>query len=418
MNASVYLFSELNDTYIQYPDDHTVSIFKKFLVNAKSTTQIAIHRDGNLMYYSYIWKPQQTKYIGLCVVLNGLFIKDISALFSWFENTIKSVVNFYEQNNSVISVTKTYQNEEDIERFVESLRKEFNRLEPYAESLPAISFGTLKDSSKNFSVNNNQEEIVKSSYTNGYTYIKKWEKNDAYKPKQPQSNMSEQWITTGIIIGIVVIIFTIANNINRSNSSYSYDSVIVEDKDYYGNEDTYKNDHANKDTYEDDYADEDTYEEKANKFINRLNNSQLTEEVPIVATVVAKLIDKQRHCIYVLSSNKDGETLKFLHCFNLETNDVNTIHVPYQIEENNEQIADAKLIGDNLYVINTSYRLGNSVACLNTLTGKWSCFIPACADCNFVGNNQLKVTYSELVYEGECLADNVYDYETKFITLK
>jgi len=76
------------------------------------------------------------------------------------------------------------------------------------------------------------------------------------------------------------------------------------------------------------------------------------------------------------------------------------------------------MIGNNLYVINTSYRCGNSVACLNTLTGKWSCVVRACASAEFASNNRLKVSYAKIVYEGECLADNQYKYTDKVITLK
>ena len=92
MNVSVYLFGEFNSGYSQYPDDYASSIFQKFSANAKSTTQIAIHRDGNLVYYGYIRKLQQDRYIGLCVVLNGLILKRIDGLFSLFENTISNLV--------------------------------------------------------------------------------------------------------------------------------------------------------------------------------------------------------------------------------------------------------------------------------------------------------------------------------------
>lgn len=76
------------------------------------------------------------------------------------------------------------------------------------------------------------------------------------------------------------------------------------------------------------------------------------------------------------------------------------------------------MVGDNLYVVNTSYRCGQSVACLNTRTGKWSCVVRACASADFISNNRLKVSYAKLVYEGECLADNRYEYTDKVITLK
>ncbi|MDE6721150.1 MAG: hypothetical protein K2J84_03260 [Bacteroidaceae bacterium] len=281
MNASVYLFSELNSFYIQYPDDHTASIFKKFLVNAKSATQIAIHRDGNLMYYSYIWKPKQTKYIGLCVVLNGLVIKDIGALFYLFENTISNLVNkgmlvhsdkMDRMGNPIINNDKLYQNQEEIELLAESLREGFNRFELYAESLPPVSFGILKDSQKDFAINDNQEEILKSSYTNGYTYIYgpqgfnpiKSNSNkpvmqdndfefDALKQEQPQTNTSSELYETNyscmkrnfLIIGFgIIFIFIITLLCSIYNSS---------DENYYSSEDTYN--------YEEDYYDsEDTYD--------------------------------------------------------------------------------------------------------------------------------------------------------------
>lgn len=179
MNVSVYLFGEFNSGYSQYPDDYTSSIFQKFSANVKSTTQIAIHRDGNLMYYAYIRKFQQDRYIGLCVVLNGLMLVRIDGLFSLFENTIFNLVtngklvHFNEQGDLVTSVEKLYLNREEIELLTESLRAVFNRFEHYSTSLPAVSYGTSKDSCKDFVAADDQNEIIKSSYTYGYTYIYK-----------------------------------------------------------------------------------------------------------------------------------------------------------------------------------------------------------------------------------------------------
>ena len=55
----------------------------------------------------------------------------------------------------------------------ESLRAGFKRFEAYSATLPAVSYGTSKDSCKDFVVDDEQEEIIKSSYTNGYTYVYK-----------------------------------------------------------------------------------------------------------------------------------------------------------------------------------------------------------------------------------------------------
>ncbi len=180
MNVSVYLFGEFNSGYSQYPDDYTSSIFQKFSANVKSTTQIAIHRDGNLMYYAYIRKLQQDRYIGLCVVLNALMLVRIDGLFSLFENTIfylatnGKLVRFNRRDDLVTSMENLYLNKEDIEPLTEFLRAGFSRLEHDCTSLPAVSYGTSKDSCKDFVVDDDQDEIIKSSYTNGYTFIYKF----------------------------------------------------------------------------------------------------------------------------------------------------------------------------------------------------------------------------------------------------
>lgn len=179
MNASVYLFGEFNSGYSQYPDDYAAEIFKKFSANAKSTTQIAIHRDGNLMYYGYVRKLQSERYIGLCVVLNGLILTRLDSLFSLFEGTIANLVtkgmliHFDQQGELVTSVEKLYLNREQIDLVTESLRAGFGKLETYCKPLPPDSFATAKDSQKDFLVDAPHDDIIKSSYTNGYTYIYK-----------------------------------------------------------------------------------------------------------------------------------------------------------------------------------------------------------------------------------------------------
>jgi hypothetical protein len=179
MNATVYLFGEFNSGYTQYPDDYTSAIFRKFSENAKSTTQIVIHRNGNLMYYGYIRKLEQERYIGLCVVLNGLLLTRLDGLFSLFENTISGLVtkgqliHFNEQGDIVTKVEKLYMNKEEVDLLNESLRAGFNRFESNVRVLPAMSYHTFKDSVKDFVVDDDLNDIIKSSYTNGYTFVYK-----------------------------------------------------------------------------------------------------------------------------------------------------------------------------------------------------------------------------------------------------
>ena len=92
MNNDVYIFGEFNNGYNQYPDDYTKKIFETFYSNSESITQVCVHRYGNLMYYAYIRKLENSKYIGFCVVLNGSMLTKLSSLFSLFEKTIFELI--------------------------------------------------------------------------------------------------------------------------------------------------------------------------------------------------------------------------------------------------------------------------------------------------------------------------------------
>lgn len=227
--------------------------------------------------------------------------------------------------------------------------------------------------------------------------------------KQGLSKDTKIWLIAGSVVAVMLIIAIIIQN-GRSSNSQTYDSdyavadtdtVMVDDTDY--------------DTAVDNSQEQtpQSYDDKAENYIGGLDTD---------TRVVVSLTDDNRHCVYTLTEVEAGwGRVNSLYCHNLETGSTNIVNVPYKVEgeeEAGEQVADAKMVGDNLYVVNTSYRCGQSVACLNTRTGKWSCVVRACASADFISNNRLKVSYAELVYEGECLADNQYEYTDKVITLK
>lgn len=227
--------------------------------------------------------------------------------------------------------------------------------------------------------------------------------------KQGLSKDTKIWLIAGSVVAVMLIIAIIIQN-GRSSNSQTYDNdyavadtdtVMVDDTDY--------------DTAVDDSQEQtpQSYADKAENYIGGLDTD---------TRVVASLTDDDRHCVYTLTEVEAGwGRVNSLYCHNLETGSTNLVLVPYKVEgeeDNGEQVADAKMVGNNLYVVNTSYRCGQSVACLNTRTGKWSCVVRACASADFISNNRIKVSYAKLVYEGECLADNQYEYTDEVITLK
>ena len=228
-------------------------------------------------------------------------------------------------------------------------------------------------------------------------------------PRKGLSKDTKIWLIAGSVVAVMLIIAIIIQN-GRSSNSQTYDNdyavadtdtVMIDDTDY--------------DTAVDDSQEQtpQSYADKAENYIGGLDTD---------TRVVASLTDDERHCVYTLTEVELGwGRVNSLYCHNLETGSTNIVNVPYKVEgeeEAGEQVADARMVGNNLYIANTSYRCGQSVACLNTRTGKWSCVVRACASAEFTSNNRLKVSYAKLVYEGECLADNQYEYTDKVITLK
>lgn len=210
-------------------------------------------------------------------------------------------------------------------------------------------------------------------------------------------------------LAIILIIASAILSVRCSNhQEYDNDYYAVDDTD------TVPVDDVEEDIVVGDNQEQNTqtYVEKAEDYIGGLDTD---------TRVVASLTDDERHCVYTLTEvETDDGRFKNLYCHDLETGSTNLVKVPYKIdgEEYGERVGDAKLVGDNLYVVNTSYRCGDCVVCLNTFTGDWSCIVKTCASAKFIGGSRMKVTYSKLVYEGECLAENQYELTDKVIMLR
>lgn len=178
MNSSVYIFGELSSGYTQYPEDSSSHVLSNLITNCKAKTQLVIRREDNLMYYSYIRKLEHNKYIGLSILVNGFYIQNIQNLFSIFEKTLEklvtqgSIVCFSSDGRIIPSQRQLKEQEEDIDSIAINLSSDFNSIgQPY--KLPSVDYTVAKDSKKEFSINDDKRDIVRSSYTYGFTYIYK-----------------------------------------------------------------------------------------------------------------------------------------------------------------------------------------------------------------------------------------------------
>ena len=186
MNVSIYIFGEFENGYNQYPEDVTSSVFRTFYNNSTSIGQICIHRDGNLMYYSYIRKLEYNRYIGLCIILNDTMLTKFDKLFSMFEEVITYLVTngyliqFNEQGEIVTNVEKLYIDTDKIDNIENEIKKKLEQLNIFSTKLPPVDFTVSKDTVKKFSVDDIDEDIIKAGYTFGYTIICKDKGNNTH----------------------------------------------------------------------------------------------------------------------------------------------------------------------------------------------------------------------------------------------
>lgn len=183
MNATVYLFGELGEGYSQYPTDYTQQVFQKCYQQSKETTQLAVHREGDLMYYVYIRKldgtQPETQYIGICVVLNGIIFTDFTALFSIFENAFTNlvvngeIVEFTDEGKVVSKITHVKEKLNEIEKISRFIQGEILQLNATTKKLPPVNYSIASNEIKSFFIKDEQKEIVDASYQYAYTFVYK-----------------------------------------------------------------------------------------------------------------------------------------------------------------------------------------------------------------------------------------------------
>ncbi len=179
MNISTYVFGDLGNGFTQYPDDYTHDLFSQFCTEGKARTQLAIHRDDALMYYAYLRRLDGEKVLGLCCVINGSYICEVAELFTAFERIVGDMaregclVHYDDKGDVTAKVNHLYENRDELAQTMQWLNAAFATLDAHTKQLPPVNYSVSGTSQQHFSITDNSGEIVRSSYTNGYTYVSK-----------------------------------------------------------------------------------------------------------------------------------------------------------------------------------------------------------------------------------------------------
>lgn len=152
MNCEFYIFGELDNGYCQFPRDYSENLFKKFRRLAKSESQIIIHRDNDLMYYTYVRNLDvPERYIGLCFVLNDAYISTPQALRSIFEHIISDmalkgeILKISNEGNLTALVSDLSDKRHEINRIRDIFGYELTPLLNSASKLPPVKYDIVND---------------------------------------------------------------------------------------------------------------------------------------------------------------------------------------------------------------------------------------------------------------------------------
>lgn len=176
MNSSVYVFGNLAKGYTQYPTDSTVEIFQNEYIKSTSPAQIVVHRDGNLMYYSYILTFGD-HYLGFCTVNNGTAFVDFEKMFGIYESLIERLVEsgfligLDEKGDIRPLSTELYLSSDELNFITDYLTEDFKKLSTI--SLPSVDYSISRESTAHMSLADGNAAILQSTYSNSYTIVHK-----------------------------------------------------------------------------------------------------------------------------------------------------------------------------------------------------------------------------------------------------
>ena len=181
MNCTVYLFGEFGLGYTQYPQDGAEDIFRHIASHAEAQTQIAIHRDGNLMYYVYLRRLDEGEghFIGYGFRVEGLLFRDLSPLFDLFGSTFENIViadrllTLNSRGHVVANVGLLIEKRTEVERLINQLCTAVQALSTQFIPLPKAIFDHLSTQVWVFGEDADPNDIRKASQMSGYTIVQK-----------------------------------------------------------------------------------------------------------------------------------------------------------------------------------------------------------------------------------------------------
>lgn len=175
MNCSCYLFGRFNGRYTQYPDDGAKSIFENCVKYCSKVSQLVIHRENKITYYTYIRKLDNKvpSYVGISVLFSELRTSKIELISQILEDVVNGMAAAGEildySGNGVISVTNNLSKKGvEVNFLFRNIQKSLDCLNGYLEKLTSVNYAVDRDTYNVCKLTDDKQSIIRKSNEYGY----------------------------------------------------------------------------------------------------------------------------------------------------------------------------------------------------------------------------------------------------------
>ncbi len=182
MNSTIYTFGQFEDGYTQFPNDYAQGILRQGATLTDAPTAMVLHRDGPLMYYSYIRRletPGRQYYLGFSMVLNGTFIPAVHEMMEMYERLATELVKMgrlirlNDAGRVVPAIKDLSRDQQHVQRIQAFIAQRMDTLEARQQLLPATSYAMDDTHTERFDKDASEQDIAKAACQGGYVVVTK-----------------------------------------------------------------------------------------------------------------------------------------------------------------------------------------------------------------------------------------------------
>lgn len=165
----------MNEGYQQYPSSEADDIFKKMLSISSMCSQMVVHRQDKLIFYSFTKQLENpNRYFGIGLLLNGIIIKNVKKLYSILEISVTDLyisgelINW--ENGRVVACDSDLNDSKDeTDRIIRKLNAQIDQLESFSDQIPPLSYSVSSEDVRMVRIDN--DEIDKIVSQSGYSIV-------------------------------------------------------------------------------------------------------------------------------------------------------------------------------------------------------------------------------------------------------